>query len=54
MTSSTTKIWAATALLALAAAAQAQANDTLKKIKDTGSATMGVRGSSGALSYTLG
>jgi glutamate/aspartate transport system substrate-binding protein len=43
--------------LALAAAAfgvQAQANDTLKKIKDSGSATMGVRESSGALSYTLG
>ena len=32
----------------------AQATDTLKKIKDTGSATMGVRESSGALSYTLG
>jgi glutamate/aspartate transport system substrate-binding protein len=32
----------------------AQAQDTLKKIKDTGSATMGVRESSGALSYTLG
>lgn len=35
-------------------AAQAQTNDTLKKIKDSGSATMGVRESSGALSYTLG
>lgn len=32
----------------------AQASDTLKKIKDTGSVTMGVRESSGALSYTLG
>jgi len=44
-------------LLILAAAAAvagvAQA-DTLKKIKDSGSATMGVRESSGALSYTLG
>jgi glutamate/aspartate transport system substrate-binding protein len=40
-------------LLAVAAAAQAQ-TDTLKKIKDTGSVVMGVRGSSGALSYTLG
>ena len=41
--------------IALAAnAAQAQATDTLKKIKDSGSATMGVRESSGALSYTLG
>ena len=37
------------------AAAQAQAtHDTLAKIKDTGSVTMGVRESSGALSYTLG
>jgi len=35
-------------------AAQAQTTDTLKKIKDTGVATMGVRESSGALSYTLG
>ena len=35
-------------------AAQAQTNDTLKKIKDSASVTMGVRESSGALSYTLG
>jgi glutamate/aspartate transport system substrate-binding protein len=42
------------ALLATAVAAQAQTGDTLKKIKDTGAVTMGVRGSSGALSYTLG
>src|SRR5471032_124467 len=42
------------ALLATAVAAQAQTTDTLKKIKDTGSVVMGVRGSSGALSYTLG
>jgi glutamate/aspartate transport system substrate-binding protein len=35
-------------------AAQAQTGDTLKKIKDSGAATMGVRESSGALSYTLG
>jgi len=40
--------------LALAAAGAAQAADTLTKIKDSGSATMGVRESSGALSYTLG
>lgn len=44
-------------LLVLAAAAMtlgvAQA-DTLKKIKDSGAVTMGVRESSGALSYTLG
>ena len=44
---------AAAALLAIGAA-HAQANDTLKKIKDTGSVTMGVRESSGALSFTLG
>jgi glutamate/aspartate transport system substrate-binding protein len=43
----------AAALLAISAA-QAQTTDTLKKIKDTGSVTMGVRESSGALSYTLG
>ncbi|OBS29705.1 ABC transporter substrate-binding protein [Tepidimonas fonticaldi] len=45
----------ALALTALAAtAANAQANDTLAKIKSTGSVTMGVRESSGVLSYTLG
>ena len=44
----------ALALATLAASAQAQTTDTLKKIKDSGSATMGVRESSGALSYTLG
>ena len=38
---------------ALATAGIAQA-DTLKKIKDSGAVTMGVRESSGALSYTLG
>jgi glutamate/aspartate transport system substrate-binding protein len=47
-----------TSLLVLAMtaafAAQAQTTDTLKKIKDSGSATMGVRESSGALSFTLG
>jgi glutamate/aspartate transport system substrate-binding protein len=42
------------ALLATVAVAQAQTTDTLKKIKETGSVVMGVRGSSGALSYTLG
>ncbi|MEO5771236.1 MAG: amino acid ABC transporter substrate-binding protein [Burkholderiaceae bacterium] len=46
-------IFALAALLATGVAF-AQANDTLKKIKDGGSATMGVRESSGALSYTLG
>jgi glutamate/aspartate transport system substrate-binding protein len=46
-------------LLVIAAAlacagASAQQTDTLKKIKDSGAVTMGVRDSSGALSYTLG
>jgi glutamate/aspartate transport system substrate-binding protein len=41
------------AALALAATGAAQA-DTLAKIKTSGAATMGVRESSGALSYTLG
>jgi glutamate/aspartate transport system substrate-binding protein len=41
------------ALAAVAAAFAVQA-DTLKKFKDTGTAVMGVRESSGALSYTLG
>jgi glutamate/aspartate transport system substrate-binding protein len=47
-------------LLAFAVAAVAtgtafaQANDTLAKVKASGSITMGVRDSSGALSYTLG
>jgi glutamate/aspartate transport system substrate-binding protein len=38
----------------LAAWGTARADDTLKKIKDSGAVTMGVRESSGALSYTLG
>ncbi len=38
----------------LVAGAQAQGNDTLAKVKASGSITMGVRDSSGALSYTLG
>jgi glutamate/aspartate transport system substrate-binding protein len=44
------------ALAALAATglAQAQATDTLKKVADSGAITMGVRESSGALSFTLG
>jgi glutamate/aspartate transport system substrate-binding protein len=41
------------AALAATGAAHAQ-SDTLKKIKDSGSVTMGVRESSGALAYTLG
>ncbi|MBE0586424.1 MAG: amino acid ABC transporter substrate-binding protein [Hydrogenophaga sp.] len=42
------------AALVASSAAVAQTTDTLKKIKDSGSVTMGVRESSGALSYTLG
>jgi len=42
------------AAMLVVGAVQAQATDTLKKIKDSGSVTMGVRESSGALSYTLG
>ena len=38
----------------LAGNALAQANDTVAKVKASGSITMGVRDSSGALSYTLG
>jgi len=44
-------------MLVLAAALSvgaAQAQDTLKKMKDSAAVTMGVRESSGALSYTLG
>ena len=49
------KAWLSVAvLLAVAGVAQAQQSDTLKKIKDSGTVTMGVRESSGALSYTVG
>ena len=41
-------------LLALAAGAQAQSNDTLAKVKAAGKIVMGVRESSSPLSYTLG
>ncbi len=44
---------AAAAVLAVGGV-HAQASDTLKKIKDSGSVTMGVRESSGALAFTLG
>ena len=45
----------ATAVLALATTgALAQATDTIAKAKATGTITMGVRDSSGALSYTVG
>jgi glutamate/aspartate transport system substrate-binding protein len=39
---------------AAATGALAQANDTIAKVKASGEITMGVRDSSGALSYTLG
>jgi glutamate/aspartate transport system substrate-binding protein len=45
---------AAALVLAFGLAGAAHAEDTLKKIKDSGSITMGVRESSGALGYTLG
>ena len=41
-------------LAAMASGAYAQASDTLAKVKASGEITMGVRDSSGALSYTLG
>jgi len=45
----------ALAVIALAASgAHAQANDSLAKIKSKGEITLGVRDSSGALSYTIG
>jgi glutamate/aspartate transport system substrate-binding protein len=44
----------ALAMVAAAGGAFAQANDTLAKVKASGTITMGVRDSSGALSYTLG
>ena len=40
--------------LAMGAVGAAQAEDTLAKIKNSGSITLGVRESSGVLSYTLG
>ena len=45
---------AAVAVAALAVAGAAHAEDTLKKIKDSGTITEGVRESSGALAFTLG
>ena len=44
----------AVAAMAFGLAGAAHAEDTLKKIKDSGSVTMGVRESSGALAFTLG
>jgi len=39
---------------AIASGVNAQSNDTIAKVKSSGAITMGVRDSSGALSYTLG
>jgi glutamate/aspartate transport system substrate-binding protein len=41
-------------MAAMSSAVYAQANDTIAKVKASGAVTMGVRDSSGALSYTLG
>ena len=49
------KQWMVLALSALSVGAVwAQASDTVAKVKASGTVTMGVRDSSGALSYTLG
>jgi len=48
------KLLIAVATLLATGISFAQATDTLKKIKDSGTVTMGVRESSGALSFTLG
>lgn len=48
------QLFALTLATLVAGGVQAQANDTIAKVKASGSVTMGVRDSSGALSYTLG
>ena len=48
------KVAALTLAIFAATGALAQANDTIAKVKASGVITMGVRDSSGALSYTLG
>ena len=48
------KLIVLSAALLAGGAAFAQANDTIAKVKASGVVTMGVRDSSGALSYTLG
>ena len=45
---------AAAVTMAISSFALAQATDTISKVKTSGTITMGVRDSSGALSYTLG
>jgi len=51
---SLTLVAAALTASLFALGASAQSNDTLAKVKTSGAVTMGVRDSSGALSYTLG
>lgn len=46
--------WLTLGALALSVGVHAQSTDTLTKVKTSGEITMGVRDSSGALSYTLG
>src|SRR4051812_6057076 len=48
------KVLLAVAVAAATGTVFAQANDTIAKVKASGVVTMGVRDSSGALSYTLG
>jgi glutamate/aspartate transport system substrate-binding protein len=48
------KVLLAVAVVAATGTVFAQANDTIAKVKASGVVTMGVRDSSGALSYTLG
>ncbi len=48
------KLLLAVSTLVAAGLACAQAPDTLRKIKDSGSVSMGVREASGGLSYALG
>ncbi|MBC5786081.1 amino acid ABC transporter substrate-binding protein [Ramlibacter sp. USB13] len=48
------KFWLAVALTAVALGAQAQANDTMAKVKAAGKVVMGTRESSAPLAYTLG
>ncbi len=49
-----TAVAVAAAATLLSTAATAQTTDTLAKVKASGTITMGVRESSGGLSYTLG
>ena len=48
------QMWALAVCALAASGAFAQSNDTISKVKSSGTITMGVRESSGALSYALG